>query len=152
MIRDRGIARYVFGWEYRSGNVSNQVNSDIWSWNYMRYDTTFAVDNEIRYYDVTPRYCIMRGIWMAKESVCSIMSEARLTLSTLGVEVSPFTQALSTSISAHVYICLVTTELRWEYLSPHSVHPIVNRQMLTGRLLKSQIIAHIQNVPKNWEI
>ena len=72
-------ARYVFGWEYRSENVSNQRNSDIWSWNYMRYDTTFAVDNEIRYYDVTPSYCIMRGMWMAKESVCSIMSEAQLT-------------------------------------------------------------------------
>ena len=68
------------------------------------------------YYGVMPGYCIMQEIWIAKESVCSIMSEPQLTSSILGIEVFPFTQALSTSISAHIYLWLVTTELRWAYL------------------------------------
>ena len=63
----------------------------------------------IRYYCVTPKYCMMRGIWIAKESVCSIMLEAQLSSSILGVEVCPFTQALSTSIR-HIYVYMARTD------------------------------------------
>ena len=63
-----------------------------------------------------PRCCIMQGIWISKESVCSSMSEAQLTSSISGIEVFPFTQALSTSITAHIHPWLVTTESRLAYL------------------------------------
>ena len=65
----------------------------------------------------------MQGIWISKESVCSSMSEAQLTPSILGIEVLPFTQALSTSITAHIHPWLVTTELRWAYLVLCTIHP-----------------------------
>ena len=52
----------------------------------------------------------MQWIWIAKESVCSIMPEAQLTSLILGVEVSPFTQAPSTSGTAHIYISEVRND------------------------------------------